>query len=76
MLWVTGAGSGMGRAIAVAAGRRGWRVALSGRRSDRLQETAGLVEGAGGHSLAVPLDTRDVASISRSTRAIASAGEQ
>ena len=64
VLWVTGAGSGMGRATAVAAGHRGWRVALSGRRSDRLQDTARLVDGAGGHSLTVPLDARDVTSIS------------
>ncbi len=70
VLWVTGAGSGMGRATAVAAGRSGWRVALSGRRSDRLEETAGLVEEAGGHSFAVPLDTRDVAAIERSRASI------
>ena len=40
VLWVTGAGSGMGRASAVAAGRAGRRVALSGRREDALAETA------------------------------------
>ena len=57
VLWVTGAGSGMGRsaAIAAAAGRR---VALSGRRADRLQETASLGERAGGDALVLPLDAR------------------
>jgi NADP-dependent 3-hydroxy acid dehydrogenase YdfG len=59
VLWVTGAGSGMGRAAAVAAAARGARVALSGRRLGPLQETAGLVEGAGGQALALPLDARD-----------------
>jgi NADP-dependent 3-hydroxy acid dehydrogenase YdfG len=63
VLWVTGAGSGMGRASAVAAGRRGWRIALSGRRTDRLQETARLVDEAGGHSLVLPLDTSDLGSV-------------
>jgi NADP-dependent 3-hydroxy acid dehydrogenase YdfG len=60
----------MGRAAAVAAGRRGWCVAMSGRRLNRLQETAGLVERAGGQSLVVPLDTRDVAEIRRSHASI------
>lgn len=42
---VTGAGSGIGRASAVALGRAGWRVALVGRRRERLEETAGMLEG-------------------------------
>lgn len=70
VLWVTGAGSGMGRAAAVAAGTQGWRVALSGRRADRLEETAGLVDGAGGSSIVLPLDTRDAGSIGRGHAAI------
>ena len=71
VLWVTGAGSGMGRAAAVAAGGLGWRVALSGRRGDRLDETAGLVDRAGGSALVLPLDTRDVESIGGGRAAIA-----
>lgn len=71
VLWVTGAGSGMGRAAAVAAGSQGWRVALSGRRADRLEETAGLVDDAGGSSLVLPSDTRDVDAIGRGHAAIA-----
>ncbi|MFF7978914.1 SDR family oxidoreductase [Streptomyces sp. NPDC007901] len=44
---VTGAGSGIGRAVAVELLRAGWSVALAGRRSGRLAETAALVpEGA------------------------------
>ncbi|MFG2935066.1 SDR family oxidoreductase [Streptomyces sp. NPDC048282] len=44
---VTGAGSGIGRAVAVELLRTGWSVALAGRRSERLTETAALVpEGA------------------------------
>ncbi len=40
---VTGAGSGIGRAVAVSLGAAGWRVALVGRRRSALDETAGLI---------------------------------
>ena len=63
VLWVTGAGSGMGRASAVAAGRAGRRVALSGRREDALAETAQLVAEAGGEALVVPLEVTDAAAV-------------
>ncbi|PJJ73135.1 NADP-dependent 3-hydroxy acid dehydrogenase YdfG [Diaminobutyricimonas aerilata] len=63
VLWVTGAGSGMGRAAAIAAARAGWRVALSGRRAEALAETAATVRAAGGEALELPLDVRDAASV-------------
>ncbi|MEU9879685.1 SDR family oxidoreductase [Streptomyces phaeochromogenes] len=44
---VTGAGSGIGRAVAVELLRTGWSVALAGRRAERLEETAALAEMAG-----------------------------
>ncbi len=59
VVWVTGAGSGMGRAAAVALGAGGRRVALSGRRADALEETARLVAEAGGEACVVPLDVAD-----------------
>ncbi|HLI67066.1 MAG TPA: SDR family oxidoreductase [Caulobacteraceae bacterium] len=40
---VTGAGSGIGRAVAVALAGQGWRLALAGRRLEALQETAALI---------------------------------
>jgi len=58
-VWITGAGSGMGRASAVSAAARGYRVALSGRRREALEETATLVREAGGTGLVVPLDAGD-----------------
>ncbi|MGW0737344.1 SDR family oxidoreductase [Streptomyces sp. NPDC002851] len=39
---VTGAGSGIGRAVAVELARAGWSVALAGRRTETLEETAAL----------------------------------
>jgi len=50
---VTGAGSGVGRAVATALLQNGYSVALAGRRQDALEETASL---AGGNSLVVPTD--------------------
>jgi NAD(P)-dependent dehydrogenase (short-subunit alcohol dehydrogenase family) len=51
---ITGAGSGIGRASALALMAGGWSVALAGRRKDALDETAGLA--TGGRSLVVPTD--------------------
>ncbi|MBY8868368.1 SDR family oxidoreductase [Streptomyces sennicomposti] len=51
---VTGAGSGIGRAVAVELLRGGWSVALAGRRTETLEETAALVPSA--PSLAVRAD--------------------
>src|SRR5580765_2436865 len=46
--WVTGAGSGIGRAAAIALAREGAKVALSGRREPPLRETAVSIEKDGG----------------------------
>jgi NAD(P)-dependent dehydrogenase (short-subunit alcohol dehydrogenase family) len=40
---ITGAGSGIGRAVALTLGRRGYRLVLAGRRLDALEETAGFL---------------------------------
>lgn len=69
VLWVTGAGSGMGRAAAVAAAP-GRRVVLSGRRPEPLAETAALVESAGGVALVLPLDARDPAAVADAAQTI------
>ncbi|HYO39778.1 MAG TPA: SDR family oxidoreductase [Nocardioidaceae bacterium] len=58
VVWVTGGGSGMGRAAALSAAIRGWRVALSGRRPERVEAVAREVEVAGGEVLALPGDVR------------------
>src|SRR5260370_1185168 len=48
---VTGATSGLGRMMAVLLGREGARVAVTGRRAEKLEETAELVRKAGGECL-------------------------
>lgn len=59
---VTGGGSGIGRAAATALLGAGWRVAVTGRRADALEETIALA-GAGSRGLAVPADVTDPASV-------------
>ena len=60
---VTGAGTGIGRAIAVKFGELGWSVAVGGRRVELLAETEALVERAGGKPFAHPLDVTDPDSV-------------
>ena len=55
---VTGAGTGIGRSVALAFLKDGYRVALAGRRKDMLEETAKL-SGAGERALVVATDVTD-----------------
>jgi NAD(P)-dependent dehydrogenase (short-subunit alcohol dehydrogenase family) len=59
---VTGAGSGIGRAVALALLDAGWAVALAGRRGELLEETAGMAE-TPGRALPVIADISDKASV-------------
>lgn len=56
---VTGASSGIGRAVAVELGRRRCRVALLARRAAELEATVRAVEAAGGRAAAFVADVRD-----------------
>jgi NAD(P)-dependent dehydrogenase (short-subunit alcohol dehydrogenase family) len=56
---VTGAGSGIGRATAVALAREGARVAVVGRRKEPLEETLAALAADPDASLAVPADVTD-----------------
>ena len=60
---VTGAGSGIGRAVALALLKDGYRVALAGRRRDALEQTLGAAGSAADRALAVPTDVSDEASV-------------
>ena len=59
---VTGAGSGIGRAAALALLRDGWTVALAGRRAQPLQEVAGTWAGSG-QALVMPTDVTDAEAV-------------
>ncbi|MFE0647524.1 SDR family oxidoreductase [Streptomyces sp. NPDC059534] len=66
---VTGAGSGIGRSVALALAAAGWSVALAGRRADALAETAAALPS--GDFLPVPTDVtseREVAALFTAVR--------
>jgi NAD(P)-dependent dehydrogenase (short-subunit alcohol dehydrogenase family) len=56
---VTGAGSGVGKASALALARTGWHVALVGRRRELLEEVAGDVKALGRRALPAATDVGD-----------------
>ena len=60
---ITGAGSGVGRASALALYADGFSVALAGRRRNMLEETAALAQASAPRMLVVPTDVSDPASI-------------
>ncbi len=70
LVWITGAGSGIGRAIAVAFAKDGARVALSGRRAEALAETVALI---GEKATAFPADLTSPAEVERVHAAIIAA---
>ena len=53
---VTGGGTGIGQAIAIALAREGANVVISGRRAEPLQETVATIKGSAGEALAIQAD--------------------
>ena len=62
---VTGAGSGIGKASAVALLQAGWHVAFAGRRADALEQAVASAGEAASRGLAVPADVSDPESVRR-----------
>lgn len=60
---VTGAGSGVGRAVALALQQDGWSCALAGRRAEELERTAEMTLAGGGRMFAVPTDVSKAESV-------------
>ena len=67
VVWITGAGSGIGRATAIAFAQAGAKVALTGRRADALAETAAAIDGP---AVIVQADLAEPADIVRAHVAI------
>ncbi|HLK68053.1 MAG TPA: SDR family oxidoreductase [Bryobacteraceae bacterium] len=60
---VTGAGSGIGRAVSLALQGAGYSVVLAGRRAAQLEETAASAVLSGGRMLVVPTDVSNAAAV-------------
>lgn len=65
---VTGAGTGIGRAIALALAREGAKVAVAGRRREKLQEVAQAIQRAGGEALVTVCDVSSEADSQRAVK--------
>ena len=69
---VTGGGTGIGKAIAIAFAREGAKVAVAGRRKEKLQETVHEVKKAGGDGLAIACDVSNAKDAERAVHETAS----
>lgn len=70
VVWITGGGSGIGRALALAFAKEGAAVAISGRREERLQEVVQELESQGAKGLAVRCDVADEASVAEAVQKV------
>jgi NADP-dependent 3-hydroxy acid dehydrogenase YdfG len=62
---ISGAGTGIGQVAAARFAAQGWRVAVGGRRVERVTETSSMIQDAGGTCVAQQLDVSDGASVER-----------
>jgi NAD(P)-dependent dehydrogenase (short-subunit alcohol dehydrogenase family) len=60
---ITGAGSGIGRAVSLALSSAGYAVVLAGRRAAQLELTAALANSTGARALAIPTDVGKLDSV-------------
>jgi len=60
---VTGAGTGIGKAVALALLKEGYQVAFAGRRREPLEAAIASAGNAAGHAIAVPTDVADPESV-------------
>lgn len=72
-VWITGAGSGIGRAMALAFAAQGARVAITGRTREALDQTQALVRAAGGDCTVAPADVADADQVTAAHTAVAAA---
>jgi len=62
---ITGAGSGLGKALALASGQVGAKVICAGRRTDKIQQTSDVVTKDGGVGTALEMDVTDLKSVEK-----------
>ena len=67
---ITGAGSGVGQALALALAKEGWRVALIGRRAEALNETVRLAGLLAEQFLVCPCDIGDADAVAQMAKKV------
>ncbi|MEQ9378104.1 MAG: SDR family oxidoreductase [Imperialibacter sp.] len=70
VVWITGASSGIGKAMAFEWVRLGYKVVLSARRKELLEEIALEIKQSGGEALVVPVDILEEKSIENAVQSI------
>ena len=70
VVWITGGGSGIGEALAYEFGKQGASVAISGRRSERLDAVVRRLQASGTEALAIPCDVTDEPAVLSAVRTI------
>lgn len=70
VVWITGASSGIGKAMAFEWARLGYKVVLSARRIELLEEIAIEIKNSGGEALVVPVDIMEEKSIENAVQSI------
>ncbi|PZX53090.1 short-subunit dehydrogenase [Algoriphagus ratkowskyi] len=70
VVWITGASSGIGKAMAFEWVRLGYKVVLSARRKELLEEIALEIKNSGGEALVVPVDILEEKSIENAVQSI------
>jgi short-subunit dehydrogenase len=70
VVWITGASSGIGKAMAFEWARLGYKVVLSARRKELLEEIALNIKNSGGEALVVPVDIMEEKSIEDAVESI------
>ncbi|MDC0580098.1 SDR family oxidoreductase [Bacteroidia bacterium] len=66
IIWITGAGSGIGKALAIAYGKQGNTIILSGRKKEQLEEISTYID----HSFVLPLDVSQEDQITKATQTV------
>jgi NADP-dependent 3-hydroxy acid dehydrogenase YdfG len=72
IVWITGGGSGIGRAAAIELAKESTHIIVSGRRPNELEAAVGAIRGAGATAEAHPLDVSDAATVTRVAESILS----